>query len=169
MRLLKKACDFLEETTARGGHVLYVGTKKIAADLVAEEAARSGQYFVNSRWLGGTLTNFPTIRQSIHRLKRLEKMSSDGTLQKLTKKEALGYEKERQKLEINLGGIKEMPGLPSAIFIVDAHKERIAITEAKKLGIPIVAITDTNADPDLIDFPVPGNDDSLKIPSALYL
>ena len=162
VKLFKRACDFLEQTTARGGHVLFIGTKRLARDLVAEEARRSGMYYINFRWLGGTLTNFPTIRQSIHRLKRYEKMRLDGTLNKLTKKEALGFDREILKLDQNLGGIKDMPGMPRAVFIVDAHKENIAVKEAQRLGIPIVAITDTNCDPTGIDFPIPGNDDSLK-------
>ena len=122
----------------------------------------AGSYFINYRWLGGTLTNFQTIRQSIHRLRKIERMSQDGTFQKLTKKEALGLSREQENLSRNIGGIKDMPGLPSAIFVVDAHKETIAIREAKRLNIPVVAITDTNADPTLIDFAIPGNDDSIK-------
>jgi small subunit ribosomal protein S2 len=162
VKMFKKACDFLELTTARGGHVLFIGTKRLARELIAEEAKRSGMHFINYRWLGGTLTNFPTIRQSIHRLKRYEKMRQDGTFSKLTKKEALGFEREILKLDQNLGGIKDMPGMPRAVFIIDAHKEDIAVKEAQRLGIPIVAITDTNCDPTGIDFPIPGNDDSLK-------
>jgi small subunit ribosomal protein S2 len=162
VKLFKNACQFLEDTVARGGHVLFVGTKKLSRELVEEEAKRAGMYFINYRWLGGTLTNFPTIRQSIHRLKRFEKMRADGTLAKLTKKEALGFEREIFKLEKNLGGIKDMPGVPSAVFVIDAHKEQIAVKEAVKLGIPVVAITDTNSDPTLIAYPVPGNDDSIK-------
>lgn len=158
----KKACDFLETVTAKGGHVLFVGTKRQARDLTAEQAKACGMYYINHRWLGGTLTNYPTIRQSIHRLKKLEKMATDGTYEKITKKEALNLERVKFKLDRNLGGIKDMPGMPSAIFITDAHKEHIAIKEAKKLGIPIIAITDTNADPEGIDFVVPGNDDSFK-------
>lgn len=161
-KLFKRACDFIEKTTANGGHVLFVGTKRMARDLVAEEAVRSGQFFLNHRWLGGTLTNLSTLRQSIHRLKRIEKMEQDGTFEKLTKKEVLGLRREHEKLVRNLGGIKDMPGLPQAIFIVDAHKEQIAVKEARRLGIPIVAITDTNADPQGIDYVIPGNDDSLK-------
>lgn len=161
-KLFKKAAEFIEKTTAKGGHVLFVGTKRMARDLVAEEAARSGQYFINYRWLGGTLTNLVTIRQSIHRLKRIEKMEQEGTFEKLTKKEVLGLRREHEKLVRNLGGVKDMPGLPAALFIVDAHKEQIAVQEARRLGIPIVAITDTNADPHGIDFMIPGNDDSLK-------
>ena len=162
VKMFQKACDFLEATSARGGHVLFVGTKRLARDLVQDEARRTGQYFINHRWLGGTLTNFQTIKQSIHRLRKIERMAQDGTFLKLTKKEVLNLTRERDKLDLVLGGIKDMPGLPSAIFIVDAHKEMIAILEAKRLGIPVVAIADTNADPTLIDYPIPGNDDSLR-------
>ena len=162
VRCFKKASDFIETTVARGGNILFVGTKRQARDIVSQEAGKCGMYFVNHRWLGGTLTNFPTIRKSIHRLKRIEKMSSDGTYDKLTKKEVLNLERTRFKLERNLGGIKDMPGLPDALFVTDAHKEHISILEAKKLGIPVVAITDTNADPDRVDYIIPGNDDSLK-------
>ncbi|MCB9228411.1 MAG: 30S ribosomal protein S2 [Deltaproteobacteria bacterium] len=162
VRHFKKACEFVENVSLKGGHILFVGTKRQARDVIADEASRCGMYYINHRWLGGTLTNYPTIRQSIHRLKRLEKMAEDGTYDKLTKKEALNLERVRFKLERNLGGIKDMPGMPKAIFIADAHKEHIAIQEARKLGIPIIAITDTNADPDGIDYVIPGNDDSLK-------
>ncbi len=162
VKLFQSACDFLSDVTSRGGHVLFVGTKKQARDLIAQEARRAGMYFVNHRWLGGTLTNFATIRQSIHRLKRIEKMSVDGTFQKLPKKEVLGLEREKFKLERNLGGIKDMPGMPRAIFAIDARKESIAIKEAKRLHIPVVAITDTNTDPADIDYVIPGNDDSLR-------
>ena len=162
VRLFKRATDFVEKTTARGGHILFVGTKRMARDLVAEEAGRANMYFVNHRWLGGTLTNLQTLRQSIHRLKRIEKMEQDGTFEKLLKKEVLGLHREHEKLMRNLGGIKDMPGLPRAMFIVDAHKESIALSEANRLGIPVVAIADTNADPAGIDYLIPGNDDSLK-------
>lgn len=162
VKLFQKACNFVEDTTSRGGHVLFVGTKRLARELIRDEAGRSGMYFVNHRWLGGTLTNFQTIRQSIHRLKRLERMATDGTHQKITKKEALNLSREQEKLELNLGGIKNMPGMPAAIFVVDAAKEHIAIAEARRLGIPVIALTDTNADPTLVDFPIPGNDDSIK-------
>ena len=162
VRMFKKGCDFLESITERGGHVLFVGTKRLARELVRDEAQDSGQFFINHRWLGGTLTNFQTIRQSIHRLKKIERMSKDGTFQKLTKKEGLGLSREMEKLERNIGGIKNMPGLPSAVFVVDAHKETIAIREATRLGIPVVAITDTNSDPTGVDFAIPGNDDSIK-------
>ena len=162
VKLFKRATDFLEKTTQKGGHVLFVGTKRMARDLVADEAKRSGQFFVNHRWLGGTLTNLSTLRQSIHRLKRIEKMEQDGTFEKLTKKEVLNIKREYEKLNRNLGGMKDMPGLPRALFIVDAHKESIAVSEARRLGIPIVAIADTNADPEGIDYLIPGNDDSLR-------
>ena len=158
----KKACDFLESVTATGGHVLFVGTKRQSQEILATEALRSKQFLVNHRWLGGTLTNFQTVKASIHLLKKYEKASVDGTISKLTKKEALNLSRERDKLDRNLGGIKDMPGRPRAVFIADAHKERIAIEEARRLKIPIVAITDTNADPDGIDYPIPGNDDSIK-------
>ena len=162
VKLLKRACEFLEKTTQKGGHVLFVGTKRMARDLIADEAKRSGMYFVNHRWLGGTLTNMSTLRQSIHRLKRIEKMEQDGTMAKLTKKEGLEMKRDWEKLNRNLGGMKDMPGLPRALFVVDAHKEAIAVKEAKRLGIPVVAIADTNADPDGIEFLIPGNDDSLR-------
>lgn len=162
VRNFKKACDFIEGVTAEGGHVLFVGTKRQARDIVAEEAARSGMFYINNRWLGGTLTNYKTMRQSIHRLKKIEKMSTDGTYEKLTKKEALSLERSRQKLDMNLGGIKDMPGLPSAVFVTDTCKEAIAVQEAKKLGIPVVAIADTNSNPHDIDYIIPGNDDSYK-------
>jgi small subunit ribosomal protein S2 len=160
--LFKKALNFVEEITSQGGSVLFVGTKRQAQDIVSAEARRCGMYFINNRWLGGSLTNYPTIKKSVQRLKRIEKMSMDGTFTKITKKEVLTLERSRECLEKNLGGIKDMPGLPQAVFITDAHKERIAVLEANRLGIPVIAITDTNADPDGIDFPIPGNDDSLK-------
>ena len=159
---LKEACKFLEVVAAKGGHVLFVGTKRQARESLVQEATRCKMYYVQNRWLGGTLTNFPTIRKSIHRLKKIEKMSQDGTYEKLTKKEALNLERTRQRLEDNIGGFKDMPGLPKALFVADAHKEHIAIKEAQKLGIPVVAITDTNANPEVIDYVIPGNDDSLK-------
>lgn len=162
VKLFKRATDFLEKTTSKGGHVLFVGTKRMARDLVADEAKRAGQFYVNHRWLGGTLTNLATLRQSIHRLKRIEKMEQDGTFEKITKKEGLNLRREHEKLSRNLGGMKDMPGLPRALFIVDAHKESIAVSEARRLGIPIVAIADTNADPAGIDYLIPGNDDSLR-------
>lgn len=162
VRQFQKATEFLERTAARGRHVLFVGTKRQAREVIAEEAGRSGMYFVNQRWLGGTLTNYSTIRQSIHQLKHIERMATDGTFQKLPKKEVLNLQREKEKLERNLGGIKDMPGLPAAIFVVDAQKEATAIKEARRIGIPVVAVTDTNSDPDGIDYVIPGNDDSLK-------
>lgn len=159
---LKKAYDFIEDTVAKGGKVLFVGTKKQAREIVQEEAVRAGMFFINHRWLGGTLTNYPTIKQSISQLKSLEKMAEDGTYDKLTKKEVLDREHQKFKLDRNLGGIKDLKGQPSALFIVDAHKEQIAVKEAQKLGIPIVALADTNADPEGIDYIIPANDDSLR-------
>ena len=161
-RYLKDAISFIEKTVSKGGKVLFVGTKKQARDIIAEEAKRSGMFFINHRWLGGTLTNYPTIKQSIKQLKSLEKMSEDGTYDKLTKKEVLNLEHSKFKLDRNLGGIKELKGQPDLLFIVDAHKEQIAVKEARKLGIPIVALADTNADPEGIDYIIPANDDSLR-------
>lgn len=158
----KIACDKLENVVANGGTVLFIGTKRQARDVVAREAKRCGMFFVNNRWLGGTLTNYPTIKKSINQLRKLEKMAADGSYEKLTKKEALNLERLREKLDQNLGGIKDMPGLPTILFVTDAHKEKIAVLEARKLGIPVVAVTDTNADPEGIDHVIPGNDDSLK-------
>lgn len=159
---LKKAFGFIEHIVSKGGKVLFVGTKKQAREIVAEEAERCGMFFINHRWLGGTLTNYPTIKQSIGQLKSLEKMSEDGTYDKLTKKEVLNLEHTKFKLNRNLGGIKDLKGQPDALFIVDAHKEQIAVKEAQKLGIPIVALADTNADPEGIDYIIPANDDSLR-------
>lgn len=159
---LKKAFSFIENTASRGGKILFVGTKKQAREIVAAEAERCGMFFINHRWLGGTLTNYQTIKQSIQQLKNLEKMAEDGTYEKLTKKEVLGLENDKFKLNRNLGGIKELKGRPDALFIIDAHKEQIAVKEAQKLGIPIVALADTNADPEGIDYIIPANDDSLR-------
>ena len=150
------------DTTARGGAVLFVGTKKQAQDAIREEASRSGQYHVTNRWLGGTLTNFKTIKQGIDRLKTLEKMSQDGTFERLPKKEVATLQREMEKLEKNLGGIKELTKLPAAIFVIDPKKEHIAIHEARRLGVPIVAVVDTNCDPEGIDFVIPGNDDAIR-------
>jgi small subunit ribosomal protein S2 len=160
--LFKKAYNFVVEAVGRGGHVLFVGTKRQAQDIVQEEAARASQFFVNDRWLGGTLTNFRTIKTGIERLRTLERMVEDGTMEGLPKKEALMLNREREKLEKFLGGIKAMNGVPSAIFVIDPHHEHIAIREGRKLNIPIVAITDTNCDPDLIDFVIPANDDAIR-------
>lgn len=159
---LEDACNFVREVAARGEHVLFVGTKRQAQDAIQEESQRAGAFYVNQRWLGGMLTNFSTIKKSIGRLKNIEKMKEDGTYDALSKKEVAAYEKERMRLEKYLGGIKEMNGLPGVIFIVDPKKERIAVAEARKLSIPIVAIVDTNCDPDEVDFVIPGNDDAIR-------
>jgi small subunit ribosomal protein S2 len=156
------ALTFMKNIVADGGTVLFVGTKRSARDAMREEAIRCGMPFVCQRWLGGTLTNFRTIRQSIKRLMRLEAQSEDGTFEQLTKKEALGLRREMEKLEKSLGGIKEMGSLPDVMFLVDVEQEEIALKEAKKLGIPVVAIVDTNSSPEKVDFVVPGNDDAMR-------
>ena len=160
--LVQRAYDFAANTVARGGSVLFVGTKRQAQDVVQSEAKRANQYFITQRWLGGTLTNWRTIKASIDRLKELDKKATDGTYAKLTKKEARQMERKREKLERSLGGIKHMNGLPSALFVIDPSKEAIAIHEARVLNIPIIAIVDTNCDPDPIDFIIPGNDDAIR-------
>ena len=162
VRCFRSGYDFLRDTVKKGEKVLFVGTKKQAQDAIQEEATRVGQYYVNSRWLGGMLTNFSTIKRSIDRLKKIEIMAEDGTYAKLTKKEVLQLEKEKEKLENTLGGIKGMNKLPGAIFVIDCKKESIAVKEARKLGIPVVAIVDTNCDPDEIDYVIPGNDDAIR-------
>jgi small subunit ribosomal protein S2 len=162
VKLFNRAYQFLVNTAANGDPVLFVGTKKQAQEVIQEEARRSGMFFVTNRWLGGTLTNFKTVKGSIERLRSIEKMAEDGTFERLTKKEVLGLERERAKLEKTLGGIKNMGGLPGAVFIIDPKKEHIAVEEARKLEIPIVAITDTNCDPDVIDYVIPGNDDAIR-------
>ena len=162
VRKLEEAYMFIRELSAEGKSVLFVGTKKQAQDSIAEEAVRAGAYYVNARWLGGMLTNFRTIRTRIARLEQLNKMKEDGTFDLLPKKEVIGLELEIEKLEKFLGGIKDMQKIPGALFIVDPRKERIAVQEAKKLGIPIIAIVDTNCDPDEIDAVIPGNDDAIR-------
>lgn len=162
VRLFKNAYNFVRETAQAGETVLFVGTKKQAQDSIAEEAQRCNMFYVNQRWLGGMLTNFATVRQSIDRLKRLDAMFADGTIEGYTKKEILSLEKQRQKLEKSLGGIKGMSRLPGAIFVVDPKNEAIAVSEAKKLGIPVVSVVDTNCDPDPIDYIIPGNDDAIR-------
>ena len=157
-----EAYNFVRDIAADGGNILFVGTKKQAADAIREEAERCGMYYVNVRWLGGMLTNYRTIKQSIDRLRKLEKMQEDGTFDMLPKKEVAALQKEMFNLERNLGGIKDMNGLPAAIFIVDPRKEHNAVLEAKKLGIPVVAIVDTNCDPDDADYVIPGNDDAIR-------
>ncbi len=160
--LFKRAFEFVSEAVARGGHVLFVGTKRQAAEVVVEEATRAGQFFVTGRWLGGTLTNFKTMKTGIERLRSLERMKEDGTFEQVSKKEALNLDRERERLEKYLGGVKMMNAVPSALFVIDPHHEHIAVSEGRRLGIPIVAITDTNCDPDMIDFIVPGNDDAIR-------
>ncbi len=162
LKLFDDAQKFIQDIVTGGGTVLFVGTKKQASDAVAEAAQRSRQYFVNSRWLGGMLTNFRTIQSRIARLRDLEMMERDGTFLKLTKKEAAILTEEKDRLERFLGGIKDMPRLPAALFIVDTKKEHIAVKEARSLGIPIVAIVDTNCDPDEVDYIIPGNDDAIR-------
>ena len=157
-----EAYNFVRELSENNGTLLFVGTKKQAAEAIKEEATRCGMYYVNVRWLGGMLTNYKTIRQSINRLNSLEKMQEDGTFDMLPKKEVAQLQKEMYNLEKNLGGIKNMQGIPSAIFIVDPRKEHNAVLEAKKLGIPVVAIVDTNCDPDDADYIIPGNDDAIR-------
>ncbi len=162
VKKLEEAYNFVRELSEEGKSVLFVGTKKQAQDSVREEALRAGAYYVNARWLGGMLTNFTTIRRRIERLNQLRTMESDGTFDLLPKKEVIKLNLEIEKLEKFLGGIKDMKELPGALFIVDPRKERIAVAEAKKLGIPIVAIVDTNCDPDEIDYVIPGNDDAIR-------
>lgn len=156
------AYNFIRDVASTGAPVLFVGTKKQAQDAIAEEAKRAGAFYVNNRWLGGMLTNFSTVRKSIEKLKKIETMKEDGTYNVLTKKEVAHLEKERMKLEKNLIGIKEMATLPGAIFIIDPKKERIAVAEAKRLSVPIVAVVDTNCDPDEVDYVIPGNDDAIR-------
>ena len=162
VKKIENAYDFIREISSEGKSVLFVGTKKQAQDSVKEEAERAGAYYVNARWLGGMLTNFSTIRRRIDRLKQLRGMEADGTFDLLPKKEVIKLNLEIEKLEKFLGGIKEMKSIPGALFIVDPRKERIAVAEAKKLGIPIVAIVDTNCDPDEVDYVIPGNDDAIR-------
>ena len=162
VKKLEEAYMFVRDVAANGDNVLFVGTKKQAGESIKEEAERAGAHYVNARWLGGMLTNFTTIRRRIQRLAQLRKMQEDGTFDRLPKKEVGKLELEIEKLEKYLGGIKTMDKLPGALFIVDPRKERIAVAEAKKLGIPIVAIVDTNCDPDEIDYVIPGNDDAIR-------
>ncbi len=160
--LLHQAIKALRDTTAKGGRVLFVGTKRVASEKIAETARECGQYFVNHRWLGGMLTNWATVTQSIRRLRELEKQLESEEIQQLTKKEVLQLTRERDKLELTLGGIKDMGGLPDMLFILDTNKEDIAVAEANKLGIPVIAVVDSNASPIGIDFPIPGNDDAMR-------
>jgi small subunit ribosomal protein S2 len=162
VRKVEEAYNYVREMAGEGKTLLFVGTKKQAQESVRDEAARCGGYYVNQRWLGGTLTNFSTIQKRIERLRTLERMEEDGTFDVLPKKEVILLRKEKERLEKFLGGIKDMKRLPGALFIIDPRKERIAVAEARKLGIPIVAIVDTNCDPDEIDYVIPGNDDAIR-------
>jgi small subunit ribosomal protein S2 len=162
LKLFKEATKFLAELAREGKTILFVGTKRQAQESIAEEAKRCGMFYVNHRWLGGLLTNHATIQKSIQRLRELDEMSQDGRYDLLTKKEVQRLERERKHLEQNLSGIKDMPGLPDALFVVDSNKEEIAVLEARKLGVPVVAIVDTNCDPDVVNYVIPGNDDALR-------
>jgi small subunit ribosomal protein S2 len=162
LKLFKDAMRFVAEMAAQGKTVLFVGTKRQAQEAIAEEATRCQQYYVNQRWLGGLLTNMTTVQRSIKRLKELDVMASDGGYEGRAKKEAGRLERERKHLQQNLAGIKDMPGLPDLLFVVDSNKEAIAVKEARKLGIPVVAVVDTNCDPDEVDYVIPGNDDALR-------
>jgi small subunit ribosomal protein S2 len=159
---IREAYDMVREQVKNGKSILFVGTKKQAQQAVEREAKRCGMFHVSNRWLGGMLTNFSTIKKSIHRLKKIDKMEVDGTFESLTKKEIAKLNKERGRLEKNLGGIKEMKDLPGAIFIIDTRKESIAVAEARRMGIPIIAVVDTNCNPDVVDYPIPGNDDAIR-------
>ncbi|WP_186297591.1 30S ribosomal protein S2 [Sedimenticola selenatireducens] len=160
--LYKEAMNFMGSLAANGGKILFVGTKRAASETVKEEATRCGMPYVNHRWLGGMLTNFKTIKQRIKRLKELEAMFEDGTIERFNKKEALGLRREMEKLDRSLGGIKDMNGLPDVLFVIDTGHEDIAIAEARKLGIPVVGVVDTNNNPDNIDYVIPGNDDAIR-------
>lgn len=162
LKMINVAYEFVKEVASNKGAVLFVGTKKQAKDGIYDEAVRCGAFYVNQRWLGGMLTNFETIKKSIDKFKEIERKREDGTYALLTKKEVARLEKERMRLEKNLGGIKEMSNLPSVVFIIDPRKEKIAVAEARKLDIPIVAVVDSNCDPDEINFPIPGNDDAIR-------
>jgi small subunit ribosomal protein S2 len=162
VQLFRRAFNFMTDVIARGGHVMFVGTKRQAQDIVREEAVRASQYYVVNRWLGGTLTNFRTIKGGLERLRTLERMAEDGTYQNISKKEISQLEKERTRFEKYIGGVKGMGSLPQAIFVVDPAQETIAVAEARKLKVPLVAITDSNCDPSFIDYPIPGNDDAIR-------
>ncbi len=162
VKLYRAAHDKVASTVASGGRVIFIGTKRQAQEAVAAEASRAGQFHVTNRWMGGTLTNFSTIQKSIDRMKKLEAMFEDGSIGKYQKKEALSLQRELDKLRLVLSGIKDMERLPQLAFIIDPHRESIAVSECRKLGIPIVAVTDTNCDPDVIDYIIPGNDDAIR-------
>lgn len=159
---IARACDFLKNVAATGGYIIFIGTKKQAQEIIKEEASKCGMFYVNQRWLGGMLTNFQTIKKSIKRLLDIERMKEDGTMAKLSKKEAAALTREMVKLNKNLEGIRGMDKLPRAVFVIDSKKEDIAVKEARKLGIPVVGLVDTNSDPDLIDYIIPGNDDAIR-------
>ncbi|MBQ9881301.1 MAG: 30S ribosomal protein S2 [Synergistes sp.] len=159
---LEKAYDFVREVAKEGGSILFVGTKRQAQDPIHDEALKCGQFYINQRWLGGLLTNFTTIRRRVMRMVELEQMEEDGSINKYPKKEVVQLRKERDKLEKYLSGIKEMKETPDAVFVIDPRREAIAVLEARKLGIPVIAIVDTNCDPDYIDYPIPGNDDAIR-------
>lgn len=162
VNLFRRAFMFTMDTVAKGGHLVFVGTKRQAQEIVREEAGRAGQYYVINRWLGGTLTNFRTVKGGLERLKTLERMAEDGTYENISKKEISQLEKERSRFEKYIGGVKGMGAVPTALFIIDPAQEQIAVAEARKLRIPIIAITDSNCDPSLIDYPIPGNDDAIR-------
>ncbi len=162
VKMFQKAYDFVAETVAQGGKVIFVGTKPQARETIKQEAVRAGMFSVTHRWMGGTLTNFETIRSSIARLKKLEAMFEDGTINRFVKKEIVRMEREVGKLNLALGGIKDMESLPQAAFVIDPNREAIAVQECRKLNIPVVGVVDTNCDPDIIDFIIPGNDDAIR-------
>jgi small subunit ribosomal protein S2 len=162
LKMFKEASKFVQDLAAEGRIVLFVGTKRQAQDAIAEEAGRAGMFYVNQRWLGGLLTNWVTVQKSVKRLKELDDMATDGRYELLPKKEVIKLERERKHLQANLAGIKNMSRLPDAIFVIDSNKEQIAVREARKLGIPVVAVVDTNCDPSEVDYVIPGNDDALR-------
>jgi small subunit ribosomal protein S2 len=162
LKMFKEASKFVQDLASEGRIVLFVGTKRQAQDAIAEEANRAGMYYVNQRWLGGLLTNWVTVQKSVKRLKELDEMATDGRYELLPKKEVIKLERERKHLQANLAGIKNMSRLPDAIFVIDSNKEQIAVREARKLGIPVVAVVDTNCDPSEVDYVIPGNDDALR-------
>jgi small subunit ribosomal protein S2 len=162
LKMFKEASKFVAELTAEGKTILFVGTKRQAQDAIAEEAGRAGSFYVNQRWLGGLLTNWVTVQKSVKRLKELDEMATDGRYELLPKKEVIKLERERKHLQANLAGIKNLSRLPDAVFVIDSNKEQIAVREARKLGIPVVAVVDTNCDPTEVDYVIPGNDDALR-------
>src|SRR5438093_4073307 len=162
LKMFKEASKFVADLTADGRTILFVGTKRQAQDAIAEEATRAGSFYINQRWLGGLLTNWVTVQKSVKRLKELDEMATDGRYELLPKKEVIKLERERKHLQANLAGIKNMTRLPDAIFVIDSNKEQIAVREARKLGIPVVAVVDTNCDPTEVDYVIPGNDDALR-------